>query len=207
MLSRLTGPLRRALGAADESNEQAHAERRKGLRVAQEARTITLSTAGVRTAFRLRNLSARGASGEADIELRDGASVVLEFERGQEVAGVVQWTKGAVAGIVFPAPIALDIIRFRDGPNAPRQERAPRYNVSRAATITLGTLSRAATIRNISSTGMMIESAFTLQSGQRVTVATGKMVIHCQVRWSRHGMAGLAFNRPISLDAFSEAEG
>lgn len=205
MFSRLTGPLRRALGAGAEAPAAAP-ERRQGTRVEQEQRTVTLSTAGVRTAFRLRNLSARGASGEADIELRDGSQVVLEFERGQEVPGVVQWTKGTLAGIAFASPISLDIIRFRAGAGEPPNDRAKRYNVTRPATITLGKLSRAATVRNISATGMMVESAFNLEPGQRIRVACGGLTLDCQVRWSRHGMAGLAFKRPISLDAFGDAD-
>lgn len=200
MFPRVKDRLRRAFAPAE-----APPERREGQRVAQDARTITVSTAGVRTAFRLRNLSTRGASGEADIELRDGAQVVLEFERGQEVAGVVKWTRGPLAGIAFPAPIALDIIRCRTDGEGPQRERARRYNVARPATVVIGALSRAAVIRNISASGMLLESAFTLEPGQRVQVSCGAMLMECQVRWSRHGMAGLAFLRPISLDAFNDA--
>lgn len=202
MFSRLTGQLRRALRPGASSPDSIP-ERRDGLRVAQQARTITVLTAGVRTAFRLRNISARGASGEADVELRDGAQVVLEFERGQEVLGAVKWTQGALAGIAFASPVALDIIRYRADPDEPRRTRATRYNVARPATIMIGTLSRAAVVRNISATGMMLESAFTLEPGQRIRVTCGPMTLDCQVRWSRHGMAGLSFRRPISLDAFS----
>lgn len=202
-IAALSGRLRHMFGGAA---PEALAERRDGLRVEQIARTITLLTAGVRIDFKLRNLSTRGCSGEAEVSLNDGAYVTLEFERGQEVAGVVKWTKESLVGIAFPSPVSLDIIRFNPNAADPKHERAPRYNVSRPATITLGPLSRAAVIRNISTTGMLVESAFTLQSGQRVRVSCGAMTLDCQVRWSRHGMAGLAFFRPISLDRFSDAE-
>lgn len=201
----LSGRLRSMLGASTGVASEASGDRREGLRVDQSARTITLSTAGVRIAFKLRNLSTRGCSGEAEVELREGAYVTLEFERGQEVPGVVKWTKESLVGVAFSTPVSLDVIRFNPHGN-PKQERAPRYNVSRPATISLGPLARAAVIRNISSTGMMVESAFTLQSGQRVRVTCGAMTIDCQVRWSRHGMAGLAFFRQISLDRFSDAD-
>jgi len=181
-------------------------DRRAEERVDQDQRTIVLDTERVKTAFRLRNLSSRGASGETDIILAIGDPVTLEFERGETAQGTVKWLRGKVVGIAFGSPLSLDVVQAREVAPERFRNRAARYQVKRAAIVVLGRQRRPAVIRNVSTTGMMIESAFTLMPGQNVVVEVGTMEIGAQVRWSGHGRAGLVFNKPISLERFDSID-
>lgn len=185
----------------------ADSDRRVEERVEQDQRTIVLDTERVKTAFRLRNLSSRGASGETDILLAIGDAVSLEFERGETARGTVKWLRGKVVGIAFLTPLSLDVVQAREVASERFRNRAARYQVKRAAIVVLGRQRRPATVRNVSITGMAIESAFTLLPGQNVVIEVGTMEIAAQVRWSGQGRAGLVFAKPISLERFDSIDG
>ncbi|MBX9882389.1 MAG: PilZ domain-containing protein [Sphingomonas sp.] len=188
-------PMLRTMGQHPARREERHE---------QEGRSIQLLTNSVVHRFDLHNLSGFGASGAAEVALAPGATIELLFENGHRIGGRVRWHRDALIGIEFFNRLPLDVLHGRG--QSERVARAPRYRVARVATIAVNGISRAATIRNVSRGGMMIETALPLLPGQRIEISTGELGGLCaQVRWSRNGRAGVQLTQALSIDEFDAA--
>lgn len=170
----------------------------------QHGRTIQLLSGSTVHRFEVHNLSGFGASGAVEVALAPGATIELLFENGHRIGGRVRWNREALIGIEFFNSLPLDVLHGRG--HGERVARAPRYRVARIATIAVNGVSRAATIRNVSRCGMMIETALPLLPGQRIEISTGELGgLVAQVRWSRNGRAGVQLAQPLSIDEFDAA--
>lgn len=182
-------------------------ERRRDPRIPQRHRTIQFSMRDETVDFSLQALSLRGASGSTPQPLRTGLAGAVLFEGGHSVPATVRWTRDRVSGLSFATPLPLDLLhaapRKRHSAPAPR---APRYSVSRPATlICAGDRRFAVQICNISQGGMLIFGRPVLLPGHVVEIVCGAApILRCQVRWVRNGFAGLQFAAPISLADFEE---
>lgn len=176
------------------------AERRGGERRA-DRRTVAIEADGRRGSFTLRNVSTRGAAGSADVPLAEGLCVSLFFDAANRIAGRVRWIRGMLAGIEFSSVLPFDLL---DGNRQGKPvDRPPRYNVQRAAIVSAAGQVRGAVVKNVSTSGMKIESTLNLIPGERVLVSCGAMgPIEGRVRWSRVGPAGIMLVRQISIEQF-----
>lgn len=166
-------------------------------------RCIRILVDGQECNFLLSNVSANGAAGSCDYPLQPDQSVHLVFEGQEEVLGIVRWTRDSAAGIQFVDAISHHLVQ---GPgNGALPARAPRFKVSRRATIMGDFPPCAASIRNISTRGMLVETSQFLHVGQDIEIRCGRMLpMQAQVRWTRTGQAGLLLVLPIALDEFEE---
>ncbi len=169
----------------------------------RSGRRIRIIVDGQESNFALHNVSANGAAGVSDQRLRVDQRVCLVFEGREEMWGIVRWTRDSLAGVQFAEALPSHLVQ---GPgNASLPERAPRYKVSRAATIRGEFAPCNALIRNVSTMGMLIETQQPLRIGQDLEICCGRMMpLSAQVRWVNGGQAGLLLALPIALDTFEQ---
>lgn len=166
-------------------------------------RRIRIIADGQESNFALQNVSANGAAGVADQPLRVEQRIRLIFEGREEVTGIVRWTRDNLVGVQFAETLPSHLVHGTGTSSLP--ERAPRYKVSRAATISGEFAPCHAVIRNVSTLGMLIETQQPLRIGQDIEICCGKMMpISAQVRWVNGGQAGLLLALPIALDTFEQ---
>ena len=176
---------------------------RREPRLTQHRRSIGLLVDGTVFPMVLKNLSCRGASGVVEEPISCLGRVTLLFEGGRRVGGQIRWSRGNEIGIELAGQLPLAVLVGSSSGHAARERRIA---VRRPATIVVHGQERAATIRNISSGGMLIETVLGLVPGQSIEVWCGKAFrLVGQVRWAARGRGGLQFPAPIDLDAFDEA--
>lgn len=180
----------------------ADTDRRSEIRVVQKLRIIDIDVAGRRYPFTLDNLSGRGGSGRCGQYFLPGTTVTLIFESKRPVAGHVRWVRDALVGVEFLSALPADLMQAGA---AVQRQRAPRYSVARPATIRERGIDLRATIRNISRSGLLLESECALLPGQPITISCGSFEAAGHVRWSRGGKAGVQLVRAIDVEDFDTA--
>lgn len=178
----------------------------------QEARQITVRlVAKLRTPLReelclVRNLSTGGLTTHIYSAIDADGAVTFEFASGVVIAGKIIWQRDNMAGVQFderidPALILSVRERFPDAPSP----RAPRVEVNIPATARVEGAHLPVTLNNISQGGAQIRAEEPIDVGEKVTLlvdglppATGR------VRWSRDGVAGIAFHVPLPFDILAQ---
>jgi hypothetical protein len=196
------------VGAQDRSitasqDVAAHDARREPRLDQRRRRIIILRIAERETLLTLRNISFRGVSGTVADAVASNAPVTLVFEGGRQSGGQVRWSRGLEVGIELSAPLPLAVLA---GPPPGQTARERRFQVRRSATLIINGQARGAVIRNVSTTGMLVESGCHLAPGQSIDICCGQALrLSAQVRWSDRGRAGLRLAQPLCLTAFDEA--
>src|SRR3569623_1771700 len=132
------------------------------------------------------NLSEQGLMAESDVPLAVGQIVHLSFDGATHRSGVVRWTSGRRFGLHLEgycgAPHPLDEIEANaDEDQQPRPVR-----------LSLNIPARAAMVRNLSRSGMLVETTAGLKIGQDLLIKIGRQTpIAAQVRWSQDGRVGI----------------
>jgi hypothetical protein len=164
------------------------------------------------------NLSGGGARIEADLEARLWDKVTLVLGQHGEVECAVRWIRGNRFGLEFAHETRIDcdevtrdatlreVIRNNftahcatDGEDAPAAAPAETRSAARHPLIWSGLIRHAdetfaARIRNISSSGAMVQSIATLQPDSEVVLDLGNAgAIAAKICWSQSDQAGLAF--------------
>ncbi|MEP9400754.1 EAL domain-containing protein [Sphingomonas silueang] len=127
-----------------------------------------------------------------------------------EIASVQALGCTAIQGFVYDEPCDADTARARlaHGGRAatvagPRASRAPRTRMLRSATVEVAGRPVGARIRDLSSTGVLIDSIDLTQQplGQplRIEIAEGEWA-PARLQWASDGRAGLQFDQPIVVD-------
>jgi hypothetical protein len=154
----------------------------------------------------IRNASRTGLMGEADSELAIGQTVHLSLDEMTYHSGVVRWTKGNQFGLDLNDALQLVALKnaevehgFRDG----HGPRAGREVLNIAARLNTGRPPRPATVRNISATGLLLDTSPGLRAGQHLIVRLNGRTIYGRVQWSRDGRIGLKADTPISARALN----
>jgi hypothetical protein len=116
------------------------------------------------------DVSLTGIQGETDIELTLGQVLHLSFDETVFQEGVVKWVKGARFGLKLEEQIALPVVpaEYETTDDPLQQPRARRVGLNLGARIAAGRPPRPAMVRNVSATGMMIETSPGLLEGQSV---------------------------------------
>ncbi len=132
----------------------------------------------------------------------------VEFH--DEIAAVRDLGCDAIQGFVYGQPLEAEAARAQlvhvggIAPTAgPRSNRAPRTRMLRSAPVEMDGVRRVARIRDLSSTGALIDSIgfHDDQLGRtlRIEIAGGQWVT-ATLRWAEDGRAGLHFDQPIVVD-------
>jgi hypothetical protein len=211
--------------SADHRDEDRH-------RLARE--TAVIGYKGRKYTADLINLSGGGAMIEADITPRLWDRIDLYLGEGSPIECAVRWLRKSRVGLEFAHEtqldcdpeqrdaLLLDVIR-RSFPDLVASARAPAAEAGSAPAST-DTSRRAAIrhpliwngkilwqhdehlvrLRNISASGVLIDSQFVFPDGVELLLDLGKSGQHfATVSWSRGGQAGLLFKRPFDLSSLA----
>lgn len=150
--------------------------------------------------FAINNVSRNGLSGQCALSLSLRDEVHVSFDKEKFVTAEVRWTKGSTCGLIVEEPL-LCFGGVEENelsvPGCPVRE--PRLAADLSATIVKSSPVLVGTVRNMSPEGMMIEAAG-LREGTRLLVKTRGIDMRMgRVQWSSGDMAGVFFDRELSL--------
>ena len=174
-------------------------ERRRGTRVMTILRVGVLIRPQGRELCLVRNISAGGLMAHVYSSHLSGEQIAVELGLNQQIAGRTMWVDEANIGIEFDAPIDVEEMLVSNPllENGWRQ-RMPRVEVDRLATVRVGARLYGVNTCDISQGGVKVETDEALTAGDEVVICMEKFrPLPGQVRWSRDGLAGIAFNEVI----------
>jgi len=147
---------------------------------------------------RIRNISPDGMLIECDTALAIGDAVEIELRNLNVVAAHVRWIREGRVGVQFMTSADVEELLHQPAGTAFRP-RAPRLGAS--SPIVLWHIGRnyGATLVDLSQTGcrVAVKDEFPAGADVRLTIP-GLPSRHAALRWSRMGIAGFAFNEPLS---------
>lgn len=148
------------------------------------------------------DLSRSGLRGKSDITLTVGQAVFISLDDITHCSGTVRWIQGHRFGLKFdkflevlPTSSPADIGNMPD-----HQERMPRMATNLNAKIRLSSWSCRAKIRNISKSGMMLETELPLTTNQQllVNLSDGRILV-ADVKWVEGDRVGIQLASPVSI--------
>lgn len=148
------------------------------------------------------DISRSGLRGMTDIELRLGQTVYISLDDLTHVAGSVRWIQDGRFGMKFSK--LLDVLpecaHIDLGHSPCHQERMPRQATRFPAKISLSSWSSGARIRNVSKTGMMVETDLPVVPEQQllVNLSDGK-ILNAMVKWVQGERVGIQLSTPVSI--------
>ena len=174
-------------------------ERRADERLIKILRVGTLIIDGRRELCLIRNISAGGLMAHVYSRLVAGTRVEVELKPRQPVPGRVVWVREANVGIQFDRK--MDVAELLANPQVfdnGWRPRTPRVEIDRMATLRAGARTWWVQARDISQSGVKVETDLPPAAGTEVVVALeGFRPIAGLVRWSRAQDCGIAFNALI----------
>ena len=152
------------------------------------------------------DISRGGLRGSSDISLRVGQSVYVSLDDLTHVAGSIRWIENGRFGMKFAT--TLDVLPEcavveKDVPLG-YQQRMPRKSAWLKAKISLSDWSSPARIRNVSKTGMMVETGLSVMPEQKIliTLSDGK-IFDAVVKWVEGDRVGMELATPASILQFT----
>lgn len=147
----------------------------------------------------IRRFTAAGATLQLAAELTPGDAHILELRNGQTIPGTIAWAGEHEAGFVFDAPIDVVGTLARNLAILPAERRSvPRVEMRQTVSVRRGNNVEFARMRDISQTGLGIETELALQVDDPVSLAIdGLRPIGGIVRWAHHGVAGIEFSEDL----------
>jgi len=177
----------------------APSERRSSARHIKILRVGTLVVDGRRELCLIRNISAGGLMAHVCGALTPGQPVMVELKTNQAVAGRVVWTREGNAGIQFD--VAMEVAELLANPRVMDngwRPRTPRVEIDRMATLRAGARTTWVHARDISQSGVKVETGQDPAAGEEVVLTLeGFRPVHGVVRWAAGGRCGIAFNQLI----------
>lgn len=176
-------------------------ERRQSERHIKILRVGTLVIDGRRELCLIRNISAGGLMAHVYSQVKIGQIVTVELKTNQIVTGHVAWIRDANAGIAFDTEV--DIEELLANPQVLDngwRVRAPRIEVERPATLRAGARTHWVQTRDISQSGVKLETEAAFEVDDEVVVTPeGFRPIAGTVRWQAGNVCGIAFNEVLPL--------
>jgi hypothetical protein len=186
-------------GFSFSSEVPAPPERRGAERDIKILRVGTLVVDGRRELCLIRNISAGGVMAHVYSRFDPGQRVTVELKASQPVTGRVVWMRGGNAGIQFD--VAMDVAELLANPQVLDngwRPRTPRVEIDRMATLRIGASTGWVHARDISQSGVKIETCSPPATGEEVVVTLqGFRSLHGVVRWQSGDHCGIAFNQLI----------
>lgn len=148
------------------------------------------------------DISRSGLRGATDINLRVGQTAFISLDDLTHVAGSIRWIQDGRFGMKFskmldvlPACAHVDLGHMPD-----HQERMPRTATRLKARLSLSSWSSGARIRNVSKTGMMIETDLPVIPEQQllINLSDGK-IFDAKVKWIEGDRVGIQLATPVSI--------
>jgi hypothetical protein len=174
-------------------------ERREDERLIKILRVGTLIVDGRRELCLIRNISAGGVMAHVYSKLIQGQAVTVELKATQPVAGHVVWVDEAEAGIKFDT--LVDVAELLANPallDNGWRPRTPRVEIDRMATLRAGARTYWVHARDISQSGIKVETDHPPEPDTEIVVALdGLRPLPGIVRWSSDTGCGIAFNQLI----------
>lgn len=141
------------------------------------------------------NISEQGLMAETDVELAVGQVVHLSFDGTTHRSGTVRWIRGRRFGLHVEdcpgTPGVLDELEPETGPG--QQSRSMRLSLSIPARMSSGRPRRPAMVRNLSRSGMSLETSAGLLVGQNLLIKVGRQPpIPARIRWTAGGRIGVS---------------
>jgi len=174
-------------------------ERRQDERLLKILRVGTLIIDGRRELCLIRNISAGGVMAHVYSRLLPGQRVTIELKTHQPVTSHVVWTRGANAGIQFD--VEMDLTELLANPAVLEngwRPRTPRVEIDRMATLRAGATTHWVHARDISQSGVKIETDQPPAEGVEIVLTLeGFRPLHGVVRWRGETGCGIAFNQLI----------
>lgn len=152
------------------------------------------------------NLSRTGLRGVSDLALTVGQSVVASLDDITHCSGSVRWIDQRRFGMQFDTILEglPDYSQQDPGIKINHRERPPRITTNLIAKIRLCSPSFHAKIRNISKSGMMVETELPLSAGQQLFIRlSNNKVVPAEVVWNEGSRTGVRLNSPISILQFT----
>ena len=177
-------------------------ERRTQERHVKILRVGVLVVDGRRELCLIRNISAGGLMAHVYSPVKLGQQVTVELKTHDPIAGRIAWTKDSNAGVAFDAPADIEALLANPSmlDNGWRA-RSPRIEVDRTAVVRIEGVPSPARIRDISQSGVKIETEADLViDGDVVITPDGFRPIAGVTRWREDGRAGIVFNEVIRLN-------
>lgn len=174
-------------------------ERRRDERLLKILRVGTLIVDGRRELCLIRNISAGGVMAHVYSPLTPGQRVTVEFKTHQPVEGRVIWVREANAGIQFDEH--MDVTELLSNPpvlDNGWRPRTPRVEIDRMATLRSGARTLWVHARDISQSGVKVETDQPPEADSEVVVTLeGFRPLHGVVRWRGEQACGISFNQLI----------
>jgi hypothetical protein len=174
-------------------------ERRGDERLIKILRVGTLIIDGRRELCLIRNISAGGVMAHVYSKLMPGQPVTVELKATQPVGGHVVWVRDAEAGIQFDN--AMDVADLLANPavlDNGWRPRTPRVEIDRMATLRAGARTYWVHARDISQSGVKVETDNPPAADTEIMVALeGLRPLAGIIRWSSDTACGIAFNQLI----------
>jgi hypothetical protein len=176
-------------------------ERRQQERFLKILRVGTLVIGGRRELCLIRNISAGGLMAHVYSNVAPGQRVTVELKTSQQVSGEIVWVRDANAGISFDTEIDIEELLANPAvlDNGWRA-RAPRIEVDRPANLRAGARMHRIRTRDISQSGLKIESDANFEAGDAVVLMLDDFPpIPGVVRWQSGRACGISFNEVVPL--------
>ena len=174
-------------------------ERRGDERLIKILRVGTLIIDGRRELCLIRNISAGGVMAHVYSKLVAGQPVTVELKATQPVGGHVVWAHDSEAGIQFDK--VVDVAELLANPavlDNGWRPRTPRVEIDRMATLRAGARTYWVHARDISQSGVKVETDNPPAADTEIMVALeGLRPLAGIVRWSSDTACGIAFNQLI----------
>lgn len=176
-------------------------ERRHQERHLKILRVGTLVIDGRRELCLIRNISAGGLMAHVYSHVALGQPVTVELKTNQPVTGQIAWIRDSNAGIAFDTEVDIEELLANPAvlDNGWRT-RAPRIEVDRPATLRAGARVHRIQTRDISQSGLKIETDGAFETGDPVVVTLDEFrPLPGVVRWQKGAVCGISFNEVIPL--------
>ncbi len=152
------------------------------------------------------NLSRHGLRATADIEVVSGQRLFVTLDDLTHCLGTVRWTQNKRFGLQFDKP--LDILppasEADEGTMPAHLPRVPRITMHWNGTLAFCQPTHEAKIRDVSKSGMMVETVEPLLPDQNLLVQMSNgTIVAASVRWTEGEHAGIQLSCPVSLLQFS----
>lgn len=161
-----------------------------------------LNAVGQQADVQITDLSRSGLRGKSDISLHTGQTAFISLDGITHYSGTVRWTQDHRFGLKFckllkllPTDAQTDVGSLPD-----HQERMPRKRTNLKARISLSSWSCGAQIRNISNSGMMLETEKLVTTDQQLLVSLSDgRILTADVRWVEGDRVGVHLPSPASI--------
>lgn len=176
-------------------------ERRGHERHVKILRVGVLVIDGRRELCLIRNISAGGLMAHVYSALKPDQRVTVELKTHEPIAGRVAWVRDANVGVAFETSADIEAL-LANPANLDNgwRARSPRIEVNRAAIVRVDGVASSARIRDISQSGVKLETRAALTvNGDVVVIPDGLDPIAGVVRWRDDERAGIVFNRIVPL--------